>query len=129
MNDMGNQGGGGVAVDPQDASANKVMALLSYFGIFLVIPYLMKRDSPFVKYHLNQGIILFVVGFGASIVTSILAGILASVLGNVGGMVGSLLSLVVSLGSLVLFIIGAMNAWGGKAKPLPVVGGLFTVLK
>jgi uncharacterized membrane protein len=125
MNDMGMGQGGGQAVDPQDAANNKVMAVLSYWGILILAPYFMAKQSPFVKFHLNQGIILFVVGFALSLVAGVVGGILVSIIGSLGSLVSTASSLV----WFVFMVIGSMNAWSGKAKPLPVIGGLFTALK
>lgn len=125
MNDMGMGQGGGQAVDPQDAASNKVMAVLSYWGILILAPYFMAKQSPFVKFHLNQGIILFVVGFALSLVAGVVGGILVSMIGSLGSLVSTASSLV----WFIFMVIGSMNAWGGKAKPLPLIGGLFTALK
>ncbi|MCB9595858.1 MAG: hypothetical protein H6719_24265 [Sandaracinaceae bacterium] len=128
MNQLGTDQASG-NVDPQDAETNKIMAVLSYFGIFLIIPYLKAKDSPFVKFHLNQGIILLVVGFAGSIGLGVVGAVLGMVLGDIGSMIGSLLSAVWSLATFVLFVLGVLNALGGRAKQLPAVGGLFTALK
>ena len=124
MTDMGMGG----AVDTQDAQKNKVMALLSYFGIFLAIPFFMARQSPFVKFHLNQGIIFLCLAIVGSVGTTIL-GVVFGMLGSIGTILSSVTSLVYGLVMLAFFVIGAMNAWGGKQKQLPVIGGLFTALK
>ena len=34
--------------DPQDVQANKVMAILAYFGLFVLIPLFAAKESPFV---------------------------------------------------------------------------------
>jgi uncharacterized membrane protein len=44
--------------DMSDAEKNKNMAALSYFSFLCVIPLLAGRKSPFVRFHLNQGIAL-----------------------------------------------------------------------
>jgi uncharacterized membrane protein len=113
MNDMGMQGGGqGQAVDPQDAANNKVMAVLSYWGVLWLAPFFMAKQSPFVKYHLNQGIVVFAIYVVGSILATVL-GMISSML----AMVGSLVYLV----GFVFAVLGSLNAWNGKAAPLPVL--------
>lgn len=128
MNDMGmGQGGapGGQSVDAQDASTNKVMAVLCYWGILWLAPFFMAKQSPFVRFHLNQGLIFLISAIVVNVITSILAGVLGSMIGALGSLVG----LAGSLYFLVFAIIGSMNAWGGKAKPLPLIGGMFNIIK
>ncbi len=124
MNDMGmGQGAapGGQAVDPQDAEKNKLMAALSYWTMLWFVPFFMARQSPFVKFHLNQGIaiwLIFIVGTVVSSVLGMISGMLA--------MVGSLIYLV----GVIFACLGAWNAWSGKATPLPVIGGMIpTIIK
>ena len=49
--------------DPQDVQANKVMAILAYFGLFVLIPLFAAKESPFARFHTNQGLILLIAGF------------------------------------------------------------------
>ena len=65
----------------------------------------------------------------SAIIVNVVTGILAGVLGSMIGALGSLISLVGTLYFLVFVIMGSMNAWTGKAKPLPVIGGMFTIIK
>lgn len=123
MNDMGmGQGGApGGAVDPQDAEKNKIMGVLSYWTLLWVVPYLMARQSPFVKFHLNQGLAIWLMAIGFSIITTVL-GMVSPTL----AMVGSLLNLV----TFVFMCLGSWKAWSGKMDPLPVIGGMIpTIIK
>ena len=43
--------------DAADIEKNKLMAVLAY--IIFLIPLLAAKDSPFAKYHTNQGLVLF----------------------------------------------------------------------
>ena len=38
-----------------DVQNNKVMAVLSYIGILVLIPILAAKESPFARFHANQG--------------------------------------------------------------------------
>jgi len=107
------------AFDPRDIADNKVMAVLAYFGLLFLIPLLAAKQSPFARYHTNQGIVLFLVDIAVGIVGGILAFIPI-----IGWLVSSLASLVL----FILFIIGIINAAQGKAKELPFIGR-FRILK
>ena len=43
-----------------DIEANKGPALLSYFGLLVLISIFVAKHSPYVRYHANQGLVLFV---------------------------------------------------------------------
>lgn len=106
--------------DPQDIAQNKVMAVLSYFGLLVLIPIFGAKGSKFVRYHANQGLVLLLASIVWSIASSILSSIIVAISWRLT-FVSSLLGLV-SLVFLVLAIIGIVNAANGKAKELPVIG-------
>lgn len=103
-------------VDFNDAEKNKVFGILAYIVFF--IPLLAAKDSPFAKYHANQGLALFL----AMIVSLTVLTILEFV--PFVGFVFGLLHILVWLGFLVLVILGIANAAAGKCVPLPVIGGI-----
>ena len=45
--------------DPEDIKKSKDLAWLSYIGFFFMVPLLIRRESPYTKMHVNQGIFLF----------------------------------------------------------------------
>lgn len=105
--------------DTQDIQTNKVWAALSYVGILFILPLLVNGgQSRYAKYHANQGFILFL--------ANIVVGIASAILGKIP-VLGAALSALLSLASLALMIIGIINAENGKAKQLPLIGGLFHV--
>ena len=110
-----------------DAEKNKVIAIIAYFIFF--IPLLAAKDSPFAKYHANQGFIIFVLSVGINIVFSIITGVLLFSLSFGLTALISGLSTLINLGILVLAILGIINAAKGEMKPVPIVGELFTVFK
>ena len=93
--------------DKDDIEKNKVMGLLAYILFF--IPLLAAKDSPFAKYHANQGLVLFICGLIASVVW---------IIPILGWIVAPILSIVIT----VLAVIGIINAVNGKAKELPIIG-------
>lgn len=105
--------------DPADIEKNKTMAILSYLGFLFLVPLLAAKDSPFAKFHANQGLVLFIFDIIVTVVSTIL-GILP--------FIGWLISLLLYAVVLVFVILGIINAAGGKAKQLPIIGGI-TILK
>lgn len=94
---------------PNDAQDNKLISILCYFGILFLIPYLTKPESPFVKFHSNQGLILMLFVIVARIAAYI--PILGWIIGIACGIFG-----------FVCFIIGIVNVCNGDMKKLPIIG-------
>ncbi len=107
-------------VTAEDADKNKVMGILAYLGILCLVPILAAKDSPFAKYHANQGLVLFLLEIVLWISISVLSIVFSMIsLGFINFFLG-LLHLV----PLVLMILGIINAASGKCVPLPVIGGI-----
>jgi Predicted membrane protein len=102
--------------DKADIEQNKAMALLSYLGILFIIPLLAAPNSKFARFHANQGLVLFI----AEIAISIVSGILTGILWFLGSLIASLCGLII----FIFAILGIVNAVGGKAKELPLIGGI-----
>ncbi len=104
-------------MSPQTSSASvgddKLMALLCYLGILVLVPLLVKKDSEYVKFHIQQGLVLLVTEIVWSVAWWILA--LIPVLGWVVGLAGWLVI-------LYLWIVGIVNALSGVKKELPLIG-------
>ncbi|HBP01599.1 MAG TPA: hypothetical protein DD454_05320 [Candidatus Moranbacteria bacterium] len=94
---------GGMGGESKDVQENKLWALLSYFGVLVLIPLLAKRDSKFVQFHAKQGLILFIGEFFIWI-----------------PVFGWILGIII----LVLWIMGIISVLSGNMKPLPIVGEL-----
>ncbi len=91
----------------------KLMSVFAYLGILIIIPFLMAKDDPTVKFHLKQGAVLFVIWL-------ILWAVGMTVLGwQFWGIIQ-----LVQLATIVLAIIGIVNVLQDKQKELPLVGGL-----
>ena len=115
-------------VDPQDAEQNKLMAVLSYLLFWLPLIMGEHKKSSFVKFHLNQSLLLIICAIPGVIVLSILNVILTLIHPAVG-IIGLLLLLAFCCMLGVFEIMGIINAATGKAKKMPLIGGLFTILK
>ena len=99
--------------DKDDIEKNKAMGLLAYILFF--IPLLAAKDSPFARYHANQGLVLFICGLISSVLW---------IIPILGWIIAPILSIVIT----VLAVIGIINALNGKAKELPIIGK-FKILK
>ena len=100
---------------PNDAQANKGMAILAYIIFFVPLIAGTHKTSPFVKFHTNQGTVLALFGIGANILY---------IIPFLGWVIAPLLSIAVT----VLAIIGIINASKGEMKQLPVIGKM-TLIK
>ena len=104
-------------MDAKDIEENKLIAAVGYLGILFLVPLLAKKDSPFAQYHAKQGFVLFIAG----IIASFLFGI--PILGTF------LLGPIAWIITVILFIMGLVNVFGGKATPLPIIGKFAENLK
>ena len=57
--------------NPQDIANNKAMAILAYLGILVLVPIFAANNSPFARYHANQGLILLIVNIVLMIAAAI----------------------------------------------------------
>lgn len=94
---------------PAPKEKNTGMAILAYIIFFIPLLTEAKKD-PFVKYHVKQGLVVFIVWIAVGIIGSILPWQL------------SIIDRLLGLAVFVLMVIGIMNASKGEEKPLPVIG-------
>ncbi len=103
------------ATSTEEKTEGKInpLAILCYFGILLIIPWMMAKDDEFVKFHVKQGL------------TLLLAGIITSIIGVIIGaipVVGKIIAGLIWMFWLILGIIGIINVLRGEEKPLPLIG-------
>ena len=92
----------------EDVEKNKGMAALAYFIFFL--PLLTEaKDSPFVKFHVKQTIVLIVAAVAIAVV-------------GVIPFIGWLIAAIAPVALLVLWVIGLLNAINGKEEYVPWIG-------
>lgn len=97
---------------------NTAMAVIAYILFF--IPLLTgdaKKDS-FVKYHTKQGLVLFLLVVLLNVIDWILPFYFWYTI-----------NWLLSLGALVLLIVGISNAVAGKEQPLPIIGKFSDMFK
>jgi uncharacterized membrane protein len=133
---------GGVSASPGPANTgqtqqgedepNKGMAVVAYLLFFIPLLTGDHKKSEFVKFHTNQGTVLFLFSICYSIAFSILMVLLATVFRSIRlyGLIG-IITLVHGLSWLVVllfFILGIVHAVKGEMKPLPLIGKI-TIIK
>lgn len=108
--------------DVSDIETNKVWAGISYLcgGVLFFLPLVAAQNSAFAKYHANQSLILFIF--------EIIAVIASGILGYIP-LIGGILCWLIRVVCLVFMVIGLVNGFQGKAKSLPLIGNLFTIIK
>ena len=106
--------------EAQDAEQNKAMGVLAYLGILVLIPIFAAKDSPFARYHANQGLILCIAAILYGVAYSILSAIVLAISWRLYFLV-SIIGLI-GIGFAVLAVIGIVNAVNGKMKELPLIG-------
>lgn len=109
--------------DPMDVARNKSMAVLSYIGLLFLIPLLAAKESPFAQFHAKQGVTLFILEIAVNIVLGVIRAVFRYTVYPLYVLLGVVVSLA-GLAFLALMIVGIVNAANGKAKELPVIGGL-----
>jgi len=99
---------------------NKTLSILSYITLIgWLVAYFAGKDNAnsLLKYHLKQGLGVFITGFLCNIAVMIIAILLP----NIALIISSLVSIIF----LILIIIGILNANKELEKPLPIIGIMF----
>lgn len=100
---------------PEDIAKNKLMSIVAYLGVFCIVPLFIAKDSPYARFHTNQGLLLFLF----SLLTSV-AGLIPYI--------GWIVAAAISIFNCLLMVVGILNVIKGEAKELPVIGK-FRILK
>lgn len=118
-----------------DVEKNKYLNILSYLGIFLLIPMFCAKGSKYTRFHVNQGLILFICSIVYNIAKEIIMAILRAIM--FAGLepvwfsyspvyaIYSIVNIVLSVASLVFLafaIYGIYNTVQGRMKELPIIG-------
>ena len=112
--------------NPDDASQNTAMAVLAYIIFFIPLLTGDFKASPFVKFHTNQGTVMFIVALAYGVVCGILSTILIFI-----PFIGWLMILLLGMVWLiypVFMVMGIINVTNGQMKPLPLIGDI-TIIK
>jgi uncharacterized membrane protein len=91
-----------------DIDERRIMASLAYLGVLVFVPLIMRRDDPFITWHVKQGLVIL-----GGLILALLAALWSPRLGNAL----FLLLLVVDIVALVQTLVG--RRW-----KIPVIGNL-----
>jgi uncharacterized membrane protein len=91
------------------------MCVLSYLGLFSLIPYFVKKDDPFISWHAKQGLLIATV----SIVTYFLLFVLSMI--PFIGTIAMILNMLFGLTVLAVSLMCIVQACGGKRWAVPVL--------
>ncbi len=91
----------------EDIAKNKTNAILCYLGILIIIPFMNEeaKKSPFVMFHLNQGLVLLIGG--------VIVGAISWI---------PIIGWIIAIGWFVVWLMAIVNAGSGKMKRAPFVG-------
>ena len=92
-----------------------VMGILAYIGPLVFIPLLVEKHDQFVRYHVRQGLVIFVIDAGIWI------------LGEM--MLPYMLTNLLNLGAIILSVLGIVNVVQKKQEPIPLVGQFSSYFK
>lgn len=94
----------------EDCSRARWLSALCYLNfIFIIIGLLLEPNSKFLRYHINQSILLYILGIASTLV------MIVPVVGWIAGGIGA-------IAALVFTIMGIVRAINCEAKDLPIIG-------
>ena len=96
--------------EQEDIERTKILSALCYLNfIFIIIALLLEPNSKFLRYHINQSIVLAIFG--------LICGLVAIV-----PFVGWAAAAIGSVAAVVFTIMGIVRSIKGMAKDLPLIG-------
>lgn len=100
---------------PASASGNRSMAVLAYLSVLVIVPLVSgAKNDTFVKFHVKQGLVLLAIEIAGWVIAFLLGGFVLFLFWPA---------------SVVLSVIGIINAATGKMKEIPLVGGFASSFK
>lgn len=109
--------------ETSDIENSKVLCLFAYLQILILIPLVALNDSPFAKFHVNQGLLLLIFTYAYNILKGVVSWPLRLLLGD--SLMMTLINLAFSAVNLLFvaaIVYGIYNAVTGKAREIPVIG-------
>jgi len=103
---------------PIGGKKNTTMAVIAYILFFVPLLTGDAKKDPFVKYHVKQGLVLFLLVVLINVVSWIIPFYF-----------WYSISWLLSLGTLALLIVGIANAVNSKQQPLPLIGKFSNIFK
>lgn len=94
---------------PETADNKTLMSILAYLGPLVFVSYFFAKEQPFVKFHIGQGMVLFVIEAAAWVVGMLFWGLFFIVK-------------LIHFAALIFSAIGIVHVLQGKEAELPLIG-------
>lgn len=114
--------------DTNEIEQNKIITVLAYIPPLFFIPLISSGTSKYARFHANQACIVTLLSAAYSVLTHLI-NFFVGWIPVIGVIVSTVIAIVLGLSITALIIIGIVNAVGGKAKKLPIVGNLIGIIK
>lgn len=121
------------------AEANRVTAALGYVPFLFFIPIFANREDEFAQFHGKQSLVLFCALIILWIAIWLICLIFRGILGNIfiigflfktlAWLIHNVIGTIISLGYLVLMVLGIINAASGNYWRIPIIGAYAERLK
>ncbi len=119
---------------------SKIYWILCYLGILWLVGLIADRENPKTRFHVNQGIILSILGAVLGVIYTLWRVVMNAIFGLwfLGGLIGvhpigvalnTAFELTVSAIMIFYVIVGIRNAVNCREKTLPIIGKLFVIVK
>ena len=96
--------------DPEDTKRTNILAALCYVSfVLIVIALLLEPNSKFLRYHINQSLLISIFGIAVGVVAIV-------------PFIGWIVSAVGTIMALVFTVMGIIRAYKCEAKDLPIIG-------
>jgi len=123
----------------KSAENNRISAAIGYIPFLFLVPMFANREDEFAQFHGKQSMVLFsafiIVWIGLWLINLILSGILGHIFiigflfKGIAWLIHNVIGAIVSIGYLVLAIMGIINASAGNYWRIPVIGAYSERLK
>ncbi len=113
--------------DTDDIEKNKALSAIGYIPVLFLVPLLVAPQSRYAKFHANQGLILTIASFVLGIAQAVLCAIFG-IMPFFREFVPVIIQAVVSVAILAYMVIGIIYAVQGRAKRLPIIGGMLNII-
>lgn len=107
----------------------KVLSVIAYLGpLFIAGKLSVEKNQPDVKFHCNQGFILFCFEIIFSIFNLLICTIISQFTAA-REIIGTLLFVAAFITSVIMSIMGIISAFKNQKNPLPFIGNINNYLK
>lgn len=116
----------------ESPTANRASAAIGYLPFLFFIPIFVNREDKFAQFHGKQSLVLFcvliLVWIGIWVIDLIFGGILGRIFiigflfKAVAWLIHHIIGTIISLGYLVLVILGIIHASSGNQWRIPIIG-------